>query len=206
MSNYRSFIQDFPQRCQRILSWAAKPAMNSDSEVTLMLMAASAGFLMPYERLKPGGKYAAHADRDTYSDASGKLDKLRECGFVGSDLWDARMSSWGMGGLDSMDGGPDQWPALQQPPVLPPDTKCDTILTTIRHALAHANVYTRVGMKGEIREIVFICHDHSHGSQPLRFLRVKPRDFLLFLHSWFSFTGGLHLPQDVIVEALEEAG
>lgn len=202
MSNYRCFVQEFPQRCQSILRWATKPAVNQDREVTLMLMAASAGIVMPYERLKEAGAFGAHQDRSLFPDASSRLDQLLSGDFIDSDLCEGGMNSWGLGTLDSIDGELDQWPQLQENPSLPPYTDCGEIVRTIRNALAHGNVYTRAGAAGQIREIVFICKCGKR----FRFLRVKPAHFLMFLHNWFDFMGTLHLPRHVIIGVLEEAG
>src|SRR5215469_18571837 len=58
MTAYRNFVEDFPRRCRDILKVAGKPALSRGREVTLNLVIASAGLLVPYERVKPDGRWA----------------------------------------------------------------------------------------------------------------------------------------------------
>jgi hypothetical protein len=79
MSNYNNFVQDFPKRCDELLCHFIKPASGRDREVTLMLAVASAGFVIPFERLRqptdPQRQHPAR-DRERFEEYSGakKLD------------------------------------------------------------------------------------------------------------------------------------
>lgn len=52
MSEYQNYIQDFPNRCCEILENFGEEAKEKNLAVTLMLSIATAGFSIPYERLK----------------------------------------------------------------------------------------------------------------------------------------------------------
>ncbi len=57
MSSFANFVEDFPSRCGDLLVRFHQDAVANDREVTLALMVASAGFLVPFERLRPDGLY-----------------------------------------------------------------------------------------------------------------------------------------------------
>src|SRR5687768_3967400 len=54
MSIYKDFVQDFPRRCHDVLKAFGSESKKQDRDVTLLLMVATAGFVMPYERLGEG--------------------------------------------------------------------------------------------------------------------------------------------------------
>ena len=54
MAMYRDFVHDYPGRCIDVLKKYLHQAISEDREVTLLLMAAAGGFVMPYERLSDG--------------------------------------------------------------------------------------------------------------------------------------------------------
>jgi hypothetical protein len=116
MTAYRNFIEDFPCRCREILRIARKPALSRGREVTLTLMVASAGLVVPYERLKPDGRWGAHpsGDRETFAGAVEKLGSLLGQPFMSSRLWTATSSTWRGGKLDSVTGDPDSRKGLQK--------------------------------------------------------------------------------------------
>jgi hypothetical protein len=66
MSLYENFIRDFPNRCAEIFSdfYDDSEKLNGGREITLMLMTASSGFVVPYEQLRyrnPGEEHIANA-------------------------------------------------------------------------------------------------------------------------------------------------
>ena len=118
MTAYRNFIEDFPGRCRDILKIAIKPTYLRGREVTLLLMVASAGLIIPYERLKPDGKGSGsigHPSRDNmlYTDAARQLHQLLEKPFLSSDLWnEPSLGSWERGYIQQIAGSPESWPEL----------------------------------------------------------------------------------------------
>jgi hypothetical protein len=91
MTAYKNFVEDFPRRCRDILDLAGKPALSRGREVTLTLMVASAGLVVPYERLKPDGGGGGHIDHPSgdnkrFADAAAKLRSLLDAPFMSSCL------------------------------------------------------------------------------------------------------------------------
>jgi hypothetical protein len=60
LTAYTDFTRDFPQKCLDVLDAASSGAATNGREITLLLMTASAGLLIPFERLKPDSKNSVH--------------------------------------------------------------------------------------------------------------------------------------------------
>jgi hypothetical protein len=88
MSSYSNFIKDFPSRCLDILKKYEKYAITHNREVTLMLAIATAGFVIPFERLRPPKEDPDQPsrDRDKFPKARNELEKILDVSFVGSVL------------------------------------------------------------------------------------------------------------------------
>lgn len=150
MTEYRNFIKDFPRRCRDILDVAGKPAFLRGREVTLTIMVASAGFVVPYEGLK-----SDHPSEDSkrFVDAAEKLKLLLDQPFMSSVLANKMNSKWHYGKVDSVNGDPDSWDGLRKRKPLSDGNKVSTTLNVIRNGLAHGNVFT---FGNPIQEITFI--------------------------------------------------
>ena len=55
MSEYSSYVSDFPARCADVLEKFRFPARSVGRDVTLLLSITSVGLVIPHERLKPKG-------------------------------------------------------------------------------------------------------------------------------------------------------
>jgi hypothetical protein len=88
MSEYENFIQDFPNRCSDILRnfYGDAEKLNGGREITLMLMTASSGFIVPYEQLRyrnPGEEHIANTAA-VYPNPVSDLRKLLGTKFIKS--------------------------------------------------------------------------------------------------------------------------
>src|SRR5262249_35130825 len=139
MTAYKNFVADFPRRCRDILHVASKPALSQGLEVTLALVVASAGLVVPYERLKPNGRWGPHpsGESEKFVDAAKKLESILHQPFMSSSLWTKGISTWCSGELDSAAGEPDSWAGLQKGRPISKDKTLGAILSVIRNALAH---------------------------------------------------------------------
>lgn len=209
MSNYKDFVQDFPRRCRDVLDAFSKPAKERDRDVTFLLMVAIAGFVMPYERLREGNSVQQpQLDRKRFSKEAAELRHLLDQTVAASGLFSDRGRSWCFGSLASAVGMPDEWPELNEPEALSPDTKVRDVLKCLRNGLAHCNVFSRSRNANKIQELIFVSggrRQNSKGDIPLRFLVVSPQDLRKFLLNWFNFVAKLSLPQDLVLQVVEEA-
>lgn len=204
MTAYKNFIDDFPRRCREILKLAGKPPCARGREVTLSLMVASAGFVVPYERLKPDGRTVhPSGDNKKFSAAADQLNKLLEGPFLSSDVWKVPVSTWHYGKLQSIAGDPDSWEDLHNRKHVSQDTPVKHVLRVIRNALAHGNIFT---FKSPIEAIIFIqtnCNNEGK-VRDYTFVFVAPADFHFFLEKWFDFLEQLNIPQTEAFEVLKD--
>jgi hypothetical protein len=201
MTGYTNFIDDFPRRCRDILNIAKRPALYRGREVTLALMVASAGFIVPYERLQPDHPAG---DSKRFFGAAAKLKSLLDQSFTSSILFNKMNSAWYDGKVVSVNGDPDSWDGLRKRKPLSADKTVNTTLKLIRNGLAHGNIFTA---GNPIEAIVFIkknfnndgvVHDYS-------FIFVTPQEFLQFLENWFDFLNDFGIPQEVACDVLKDA-
>lgn len=210
MSNWRDFVQDFPKRCKDLLLLAHEAAVANDREVTLSLMVASAGFLIPFERLRDDSRYIHPAqDRARFPSAAQKLDQLLGQCWLSSPLHQADSTSWSAGSLGCADPPPESWPELEELTPLSPCTKVKDLVVVMRIGLAHGNVYSLTA-GGKIKALVFVSggverRSRSCRLRPYRYVYVSPSDFRGFLLRWFDLLASLQLTQQEVIEALEQA-
>jgi hypothetical protein len=209
MSNYKNFVEDFPGRCERLLRAAGPIAERCGLEVTLLLMVASTALVVPYERLKPKDKYIrAIEDRTRYEVAAKELADLLGKPFLGSVLWNVgRVASWASDHLSTVSGQPDEWDELRNPLPLSPAETVGTVLTIIRNALAHGNLYTKANIRGTITQLVFVAGRAVPDKiiSPFRFVQVSPQDFRTLLRNWVSFLKGFEMSHGILEGVLDEA-
>lgn len=206
MTAYENFIEDFPRRCRDILDIAGRPALSRGREVTLILMVASAGFVVPYERLTPDGRWGDHpsGDRKRFADTAGKLESILRQPFTSSRLWTETSSTWHSGKLVSVTGDPDSWEGLRKRRLISKEKQVRTILNVIRNALAHGNVWT---LQNPIEALIFVKRiiDDDKVAPTFSFVSVAPHEFRKFLENWFDFLKDLHISQQVVFEILKDA-
>lgn len=107
MTAYTDFTRDFPQRCLDVLDAASAGAATNGREITLLLMTASVGLLVPFERLKPEHPFG---DGRQYELLADRFSDLLENKFVGSVLCPSDNHSWYIArNVASVDGALDNW-------------------------------------------------------------------------------------------------
>lgn len=192
MSAYKNFVMDFPGRCMNILEMAEKRATLLDREVTLMLMAASAGILIPFERLNLKGRLP-HPSRDIkkFPEKAKRLGDLMEEEFLSSILCSGEGSNWSSGKLNSLIKDSGNWvnldacAELNENKPMAEDKKVVGVLKIIRNALAHGNIHTK---GNPIRQMIFISVYEEDGDiKNINFVSTCPKEFLKFLVKWFQF-------------------
>ena len=184
MTAYTNFTGDFPARCVAVLDAASDIAKGQEREVTLLLMAASASFIVSFERLKPDTREGGHpfGDNKKFSVAAESLSQLMKSEFIGSELCPGMSHSWRSAkNIKSVRGGPEQWlqsaklePVTQQRPVA-------SILKLLRNALAHGSLYTT---GDPIKELIFVQRQNK---ADFEILIVGQENFEFFIRAWILF-------------------
>lgn len=211
------FADEFPARCSEVLSAGIGAMRGRGREVTFLLMVASSGFLMPFERLRPpetsGSAEHFLDDRGAHPEAADRLDELLGSPFLESTLASGFFGEWSLakvkpenlGGLQSRTG------AAFRP--ISKDKQVVSVLKILRNALAHGNVLTR----GEqaIERIVFISELRSRSQdaamagrgvlQHYECLSTSPAALESFLREWLSFLERSSVSQRLAFQRLQEA-
>ncbi len=207
MSSYSNFIEDFPSRCLDILETYEKQSRTRNREVTLMLALATAGFLIPFERLRPPSENLNHpsGDRERFQEAKDGFEKILDAPFLGSELWKQDVGSWIFAKeVKDVQKDPDFWVELENPKPLSAEKKVKSISKHLRNALAHGNIYTR----GEpIQILIFLsrCMDGAgNPTDKYAMLAASPQDFRKLLINWVNFLSSLPIPTAIMQGATLE--
>lgn len=199
MTAYRNFIQDFPSRCLDVLELADKPTRLKDREVTMLIMAATSGFVIPFERLRTDRAAHPSGDSKRYRDASLRLTALMNETFLSALAPSA--TSWKfMPYCESIAGDPDSWAAN-----LPKMTEGRTvkrIVKAIRNSLAHGSIFTR---GDPISQIVLASKCPEEEGPGFSIVSVSPSDFRIFLTAWFQFLKDCKAPPQLLQQAFDTA-
>lgn len=189
MTAYTNFTSDFPKRCLDVLDTASTGAAANGREITLLLMAASASLLVPFERLKPDISNSVHpfGDNRRYGPAAARLKELLRKNFVGSDLGPESTHSWKLAkDVQSVDGDVDTWLPKVKLKSLSESRQVGSTLTLIRNALAHGSIHTT---GDPIQELVFVKEVLDKDRKRVGFdvLQVNHGDFKQFVRAWIGF-------------------
>lgn len=181
MSAFRDFIIDFPSRCLDVLMKFEPEAKLRDREVTLLLMAASSAFVVPYERLS---HYHPIQDYKVFKAVDDNINKMLGKPFKKSAFAPDNPNSWLHGGIDDFGSGPDSWPTGK-----PVDKEpLSYVLAIIRNALGHGNLYTE---GNPIKLLLFFSEKREKVGDNYvllgyKFLKVPVKEFRQLLFRWVS--------------------
>lgn len=188
MTAYRDFIKDFPSRCYDILKNMDKWSKFCDREVTLSISIACSGFVIPFDRLNPDA-HVPHPsnDRNTYINASKKIDELMGTNFIGSELHQSTTTKWKFGKVNkkNIKMFPERIDSFKPKPISNEKTT-RSILKIIRNSLAHGNIYTK---GNPIELLIFLTgrYDNAWNLIKYEFVSMPPYEFVNFLTLWFEF-------------------
>ncbi len=199
MTAYANFVSDFPGRCRDVLHLYDSSSQKNGYDVTFLLSIATTGVCVPYDRLRPPSPvFGPHpsGDRDRFSCAAQKFEDLCGISFLQSPLSSPLTNSWKFGSLSSTKGDPDSWKELQNATSVSEKETCRDLLTVIRNALAHGNIFIR---DDPISELVLISQTKpKKNTPPYRFLIVTPPSLRDFLNRWLDFLSELIIPEKPI--------
>jgi len=207
MSNYTNFIKDFPNRCLDILSKYESMARIENREVTLLLGIATAGLIIPFERLRPPTDNLTHPgkDRQNCQAATDEFERTLKLPFLGSSLWSGDPAAWTFAkDVEQIETEPDCWDELKNKKPLSKEKKIGSVTKHIRNALAHGNLFT---IGNPIQLIIFLSRccvyvgGESVPTDKFAMLATAPNDFLKFLMNWLTFLSSLPMPTIVMQES-----
>lgn len=203
MTEYSSFIRDFPLRCKDLLDAYEKDAKQSDREVTLLMAIATSAFTIPFERIRPSSPN--HVANDRYPEAVSKLEELQNRDFVS---WQKGISWKIIEDLDGQQirtGQADGWASPERRHTIPTNKNVKLVLGIIRNALAHGNIFTYPHKQlqdssSQIEFIIFLSKSKNKTASAFdKYIAVvvSPSDFRSLILDWISFLEGLKLPSEI---------
>ena len=186
MTQHHDYIIDLPERCIGILEYLWPAAKEQSREVTLLLMAATSAFVIPFERIKR---------KDLYPDSNEVFpsfdEELRK-------KWNESPLSrcteeWPLGDVSDWGGGPNSWP--------PPTTRAgnedvEEVLRIIRNALAHGNLHTDGNHTDGNHIHSLRLHSEKREERKIigyRYLDISVSDFRQFLFNWLTLLRTFHI-------------
>jgi hypothetical protein len=203
VSAYVNFVHDFPRRCRDILEAFETQAAARNREVTLLLAVASAGLVVPYERVAAHGAHPS-GDRENFPATAAGLSQALLTRLADTSLA-GELGAWRFGQVGSLKGKPDHWDGFSKAKPSG-NKKAGTVLRTIRNALAHGNIWTR---EDPIRELVFAreVRDGTPEGNLLHYeyVRGSPDAFRMLLIAWFDLLDALETDPATASGALDLA-
>jgi hypothetical protein len=197
MSNYRNFIQDFPTRCEEILTDYKDRACKNGREVTHMFAIASAAITIPFARLIEG-KHPSR-DKKNCQQAASKFANLCDKYFLSSSLWGTSTKSWksGLVKKDDIERDKEYW--ITNALSLRDDIKVLEVLNIIRNALAHGSIFTLPKNDDQIENIILLSKEKigKKFTGDFNLLMVSAEDFNKLLVKWIDFLNNLKIPSEV---------
>ena len=196
MGAYKNYVQDFPARCKEVLEEFTVDASEIGREVTLLLAIATPCLILPYERLHKDGHPSK--DRDKFVKAKTTLDAELENKCGESCLWRNKSDdAWRFKQLDELLGDPDRWGLHNETEPITAQ-KSESILSILRNALAHGNIWTT---SDPIETLVFVSRVHYNKPKgPFNTLQCSPKLLVQFIKNWVDFLKDLEIPADPSVE------
>lgn len=198
MTAYKNFTVDFPQRIAELDERFRPIANSSDLEVSYTLMKLAASFLLPYERIAgtSGARRADITDSQSirkYLELDKRFHQSRYCSDIGQ---------WAWVDVDDFDRGPIAW--VDRERKVYPDSLTHEVLETIRHSVAHSNLF--FGGEGRI-EHIFLGSRRERDPQTnkYRVLRSTVGQLDNLIDAWIRNVQKLRVSPSLIWRELERA-
>lgn len=183
------FVTEYPERCGQLLAMLEPQARASDLVGSFALLVASAAFTIPFARMTEKG----HPAGEPEATLSSAIEALKKKSFLDAPFWNGLTPAFFryakiVNSPEHAGGWRDD--AGVHPIKLGENKDGNTVLRTIRHALAHGNVVyldqNGHEMPGsQVRYLAFLC---KHERDPAyRAVIFDEESFLAFLKCWISW-------------------
>ncbi len=195
MSTYKDFVKDYPKRCIDVLDKFYEKAKTADREVTLLLMAAAGGLVMPYERLSLGKSIKQpNLDRGARKKQMDELKNELTNPIKNSVVFGNIIRTWRYGNPGIKHDDEDIKRACAKAKTISTEEQVSFAINIIRHSIAHGNVMALESPYfGQIQELVFVSRDRRKDAISVEFVVLTPGELEVFLRQWCKFLSSLSL-------------
>jgi hypothetical protein len=183
------FVTEYPERCGQLLDMLEPHARECDLLGSFALLVASAAFTIPFARMTEKQHPTGKPDRKLFL----AIEGLKKCSFLEAPFWNGlKPQFYRYAKISTNPEHPARWrnTAGVHPINSAEERDGNTVLRTIRHALAHGNV-TYLDESGhetpgnQLRYLAFLCkHESGNGHRVVIF---DEESFLAFLKSWIAW-------------------
>jgi hypothetical protein len=183
------FVTEYPKRCGHLLEMLEPLARERDLVGSFSLLVACAAFTIPFARMTEADHPLGRREREL----SRAIKRLRRHSFVEAPFWKgSKPEFFRYAKIVTNPGDAAAWrDAAGNHPIQSTDNKDgNTVLRTIRNALAHGNVVyldeNGHESPGELLRYLAFLSEHEDG-QSHRVAIFGEEDFLLFLKAWIAW-------------------
>lgn len=170
MSDFKKFVEDFPTRCEDLLTIFGDDAKIIDREVTLLLSLMMSSFILTYERTHKKHPSSENMSYPVDLKNKAKNKKLFSSGFKYSEV-------------DNVKNDIEAWNHTKEKDVCLTEKENGTIVKIIRNALAHGSIWTKADNDNQIETIVFITYNKN---KKFDCIQCSPQDLKIFFKNWIQ--------------------
>jgi hypothetical protein len=180
------FVTEYPARCGQLLEMLEGPARRADLLGSFALLVASAAFTIPFGRIVERTHPLGRPEEELFA----AVDGLKKKSFVTAPFWAGTTPAFFRYARIETDAEKSSgWQdAHGNHPLQSTEEKdANTVLRTIRHALAHGNIVylDRDGYETIGNRLAFIAFLSKHeSSKGFRVVIFDEETFLAFLKAW----------------------
>jgi hypothetical protein len=136
------FVTEYPERCGQLLDMLEGPARQADLLGSFALLVASAAFTIPFGRMAERAHPLGRPERGLFE----AIESLKKASFVSAPFWAGiQPVFFCYSKIETSAENSFGWQdARGKHPLKSTEMKdANTVLRTIRHALAHGNIVTK---------------------------------------------------------------
>ncbi|NUU41573.1 hypothetical protein [Tardiphaga robiniae] len=183
------FVTDYPARCRQLLDMLEGPARSADLLGSFALLVASAAFNIPFARMVEKAHPLGAPEEKLYE----AVEALKKQAFAEAAFWTSAKPAFFRYAkiVNSAEDSVHWRDAAGQHPLTSTESKdANTVLRTIRNALAHGNVVylNRNGHETAGERLVYLgfLSKHENGDG-YRIAIFDEETFLAFLKAWITW-------------------
>ena len=196
MAAYENFTVDFPKRIRKLDAQFRNIASGKELEVSYLLMKLSSSFLLPYERIEGTSGVRKH-DIQNHQGIRKELELDKK--FYESKYCNIT-TDWGEIHVNNFSAGPSHWFSKS----CELDSTVAKILKTLRHSIAHSNLY--FGGENKIEHIYFANkEERNNETEKYTVIKCTISAMVVLVDNWIKNLCSLENNPNLIWRLIDEA-
>lgn len=184
------FVTEYPKRCSELLEMLERQARDKQLVGSFALLVASAAFTIPFGRMTEENHPLGKPEQGL----SSAIRELKKCPFLDAPFWNGiKLDFFRYARIVNDPEVAGRWQdADHRHPIFSNEIKDgDTILRTIRNALAHGNIVylDKKGHETPGNRLQYLAFLSKHDNNSYRVAIFSEEDFLNFVKAWIKWVG-----------------